>query len=87
MIAGFDPAVTKSFGCPNIALKLRGRGNRFGPAGCSGLGMMGVGWLAHQNTITLRTVLPAFISAKPSLISESFSFAEIQSSRDSLPRM
>ena len=34
--------------------------------------------------ITLRTVLPAFIAAKPSLISDSFSLAEIQSSRCSL---
>ena len=40
-----------------------------------------------SNMITLRTVLPAFIAAKPSLISESFSLAEIQSSRCSLPRM
>ncbi len=40
-----------------------------------------------SNTMTLRTVLPAFIAAKPSLISDSFSFAEIQSSRCSLPRM
>ncbi len=31
--------------------------------------------------------LPAFMAAKPSLISDSFSFAEIQSSRCSLPRM
>ena len=43
--------------------------------------------LNASNMITLRTVLPAFIAAKPSLISESFSFAEIQSSRCSLPRM
>ncbi len=40
-----------------------------------------------SNIITLRTVLPAFIAAKPSLISESFSLAEIQSSRCSLPRI
>ena len=40
-----------------------------------------------SNMITLRSVLPAFMLAKPSLISESFSFAEIQSSRCSLPRM
>ena len=40
-----------------------------------------------SNMITLRTVLPAFIAAKPSLISESLSLAEIQSSRCSLPRM
>ncbi len=40
-----------------------------------------------SNMITLRTVLPAFILAKPSLISDSFSLAEIQSSRCSLPRM
>ena len=40
-----------------------------------------------SNMMTLRTVLPAFIAAKPSLISDSFSFAEIQSSRCSLPRM
>ena len=43
---------------------------------------------AHaSNMITLRTVLPAFIAAKPSLISDSFSFAEIQSSRCKFPRM
>ena len=40
-----------------------------------------------SNMITLRTVLPAFIAAKPSLISLSFSLAEIQSSRCSRPRM
>ena len=40
-----------------------------------------------SNTITLRSVLPAFMLAKPSLISDSFSLAEIQSSRCSLPRM
>jgi hypothetical protein len=40
-----------------------------------------------SNMMTLRTVLPAFIAAKPSLISDSFSLAEIQSSRCSLPRM
>src|SRR5207253_10295334 len=40
-----------------------------------------------SNMITLRTVLPAFIAAKPSLISDSFSRAEIQSSRCSRPRM
>ena len=40
-----------------------------------------------SNMITLRSVLPAFMLAKPSLISESFSLAEIQSSRCSLPRM
>ncbi|SHI01716.1 hypothetical protein SAMN05443248_7510 [Bradyrhizobium erythrophlei] len=40
-----------------------------------------------SNMITLRTVLPAFIAAKPSLISDSFSFAEIQSSRCNRPRM
>jgi hypothetical protein len=40
-----------------------------------------------SNMITLRTVLPAFIAAKPSLISDSFNFAEIQSSRCSRPRM
>ena len=40
-----------------------------------------------SNMITLRTVLPAFIAAKPSLISDSFSLAEIQSSRCSWPRM
>ena len=40
-----------------------------------------------SKTMTLRTVLPAFIAAKPSLISDSFSRAEIQSSRCSLPRM
>ena len=47
------------------------------------------GGIKHHasNMITLRTVLPAFIAAKPSLISESFSRAEIQSSRCSLPRM
>ena len=39
-----------------------------------------------SNMMTLRTVLPAFMAAKPSLISDSFSFAEIQSSRCSLPR-
>jgi hypothetical protein len=44
-------------------------------------------FIRASNTITLRTVLPAFIAAKPSLISGSFSFAEIQSSRCSLPRM
>jgi hypothetical protein len=43
---------------------------------------------AHaSNMITLRTVLPAFIAAKPSLISDSFSLAEIQSFRCSLPRI
>ena len=40
-----------------------------------------------SNMITLRSVLPAFMLAKPSLISDSFSLAEIQSSRCSLPRM
>ena len=40
-----------------------------------------------SNMITLRTVLPAFIAAKPSLISDNFSLAEIQSSRCSLPRI
>jgi hypothetical protein len=40
-----------------------------------------------SNMITLRTVLPAFMAAKPSLISDSFSLAEIQSSRCSRPRM
>jgi hypothetical protein len=43
---------------------------------------------AHaSNMITLRTVLPAFIAAKPSLISDNFNFAEIQSSRCKRPRM
>src|SRR5204862_501570 len=40
-----------------------------------------------SNMITLRTVLPAFLAAKPSFISDNFSFAEIQSSRCNRPRM
>src|SRR3979409_436307 len=39
-----------------------------------------------SNMMTLRTVLPAFIAAKPSLISDSFSFAEIQYHSDSICR-
>ena len=53
------------------------------PHRCAGGGMKG----HASNMITLRTVLPAFMAAKPSLISDSFSLAEIQSSRCSLPRM
>ena len=45
------------------------------------------GFTHASNMITLRTVLPAFMAAKPSLISDSFSFAEIQSSRCSRPRI
>ena len=37
------------------------------------------------NSMTLRTILPAFMLAKPSLISDSLMRAETQSSRCSLP--
>jgi hypothetical protein len=65
---------------PTLPTAARGEGMRPPPELRRGL--------AHaSNMITLRTVLPAFMAAKPSLISDSFSLAEIQSSRCSRPRM